>query len=67
MKENGVEGVAMPKIGCVLDLLDWLQVKRLLKEVFENSGFNIVVYTGLSSASTKPKTNESVLKYFSKK
>ena len=67
MKENGVEGVAMPKIGCGLDLLDWLQVKRLLKEVFENSGFNIVVYTGLSSASTKPKTNESVLKYFSKK
>ena len=67
MKENGVEGVAMPKIGCGLDLLDWLQVKRLLKEIFENSGFNIVVYTGLSSASNKPKTNESVLKYFSKK
>ena len=64
MQEKGVEGVAMPRIGCGLDLLDWQRVRRLLEEVFENSCINIVIYTGLS---TKSKTNQSILKYFSKK
>ena len=64
MEEKGVEGVAMPRIGSGLDLLEWQQVRRLLEEVFENSCINIVIYTGLS---TKSKTNESILKYFSKK
>jgi len=64
MQEKGVEGIAMPRIGSGLDLLDWRQVRRLLEEVFENTSFNIVIYTGLS---TKSKTNESILKYFSKK
>ena len=65
--EKGVKGVAMPRIGCGLDLLDWRQVKSLLEQVFQDSGINIVIYTGLSTAAAKPKTNESILKYFSKK
>ena len=45
MQKKGVEGVAMPRIGCGLDLLQWRQVKQLLEEVFKNSESNIVVYT----------------------
>ena len=45
MQKKGVEGVAMPRIGCGLDLLQWRQVKQLLEEVFKNSDSNIVVYT----------------------
>ena len=67
MKEKGVKGVAMPRIGCGLDLLDWGQVKSLLEQVFGDSCINIVIFTGLSTASSKPKTNESILKYFCKK
>ena len=67
MKEKGVESVGMPRIGCGLDLLDWGQVKRLLEEVFQDSSINIVIFTGLSTASSKLKTAGSILKYFSKK
>merc|ERR1712192_8699 len=67
MKEKGVESVGMPRIGCGLDLLDWRQVKRLLEEVFNDSSINIVIFTGLNTASFKPKAGESILKYFSKK
>ena len=45
MRRKGVEGVAMPRIGCGLDLLEWRRVKRLLEEVFEDSDVKIVVYT----------------------
>ena len=45
MQEKGVEDVAMPRIGCGLDLLQWRRVKLLLEEVFNNSESNIVIYT----------------------
>ena len=67
MEENSVTSIAMPKIACGLDLLDWRQVKILIEEVFEGSSIAIVVYTGLSSSSTKSKSTDSILKYFSRK
>ena len=63
MEENCVTSIAMPKIACGLDLLDWRQVKILIEEVFEGSSIAIVVYTGLSSSSTKSNSTDSILKY----
>merc|ERR1712223_1061071 len=45
MVRKGVEEVAMPRIGCGLDLLEWRRVKQLLEEVFKDSGRKIVVFT----------------------
>merc|ERR1712130_141457 len=45
MQKKRVEGVAMPRIGCGLDLLEWRQVRRLLEEVFKDSDSKIVIYT----------------------
>ena len=45
MVRKGIEEVAMPRIGCGLDLLEWRRVKELLEEVFKDSGKKIVVFT----------------------
>merc|ERR1712004_621072 len=45
MVRKGIEEVAMPRIGCGLDLLEWRRVKQLLEEVFKDSGRKIVVFT----------------------
>ena len=37
--------LAMPRIGCGLDCLDWDDVKELLFEVFEDSDIEILVCT----------------------
>lgn len=39
----GVKKVAMPKIGCGLDRLDWDGVKPLLEEVFDGMDLEILV------------------------
>ena len=43
---NNELNIAMPKIGCGLDLLDWQKVKDIINEVFEDTNIEIVVYTG---------------------
>lgn len=35
--------IAMPKIGCGLDKLDWAEVKSVIREVFETTDFEILV------------------------
>ena len=45
MEENGVKEIAMPRIGCGLDKLDWGKVKILLEKVFRGSGIKVIVYT----------------------
>ena len=35
--------VAMPKIGCGLDKLDWVEVKKLIQEIFETTEIEILV------------------------
>eukprot|EP01116_Phalansterium_solitarium_P006370 TRINITY_DN18668_c0_g1_i1.p2 TRINITY_DN18668_c0_g1~~TRINITY_DN18668_c0_g1_i1.p2 ORF type:complete len:160 (+),score=7.63 TRINITY_DN18668_c0_g1_i1:128-607(+) len=41
----GVKRLAMPRIGCGLDQLQWPQVKQTLAEVFDGTGIAIVVYS----------------------
>lgn len=47
MKENmvdtGVKKIAMPKIGCGLDGLNWNIVRSIVKEVFEDTDIEILV------------------------
>jgi O-acetyl-ADP-ribose deacetylase (regulator of RNase III) len=42
--EKGVKCIAMPRIGCGLDRLNWSLVKRMIDEVFEESGIEIKIY-----------------------
>ncbi len=39
-----VTELAMSKIGCGLDELDWKLVSRIIDKVFENSNIKIIVY-----------------------
>lgn len=39
----GIKCLAMPKIGCGLDRLDWNRVSVMIKEVFSNLDINILV------------------------
>ena len=39
----GVTHLAMPKIGCGLDRLDWDKVSTMIKEVFDDLDINILV------------------------
>ena len=45
MRANGVESVAMPRIGCGLDGLQWDKVRGRLQELVKEKGVNVVVYT----------------------
>jgi len=42
--EHSVKHIAMPKIGCGLDKLDWNAVRTLIKNVFLDSDIKISVY-----------------------
>lgn len=45
MKENRVNSVAMPQIGCGLDKLKWEVVRKIIKEIFPpESKINIIIY-----------------------
>ena len=44
--KNSVTRIAMPRIGCGLDRLDWEIVSQKLKEIFDDdSGIDIDVYS----------------------
>ena len=43
--EHTVETIAMPKIGCGLDKLEWNAVRTLIKNVFLDTDIRITVYT----------------------
>lgn len=43
MDIEGINMVAMPKIGCGLDRLRWCDVKNILLEVFDESKYEIIV------------------------
>ena len=42
--EYSVKKIAIPKIGCGLDRLDWIKVKKIIIDVFTDTDINIVVY-----------------------
>jgi O-acetyl-ADP-ribose deacetylase (regulator of RNase III) len=48
MLQQGVKQLAMPKIGCWSDGLDWITVKDCIMEVFKESGVEITVYEKLN-------------------
>ena len=41
----GISTIAIPKIGCGLDQMNWQEVVKLLKDLFADSNIGIGVYT----------------------
>ena len=41
---NNLNKIAMPKIGCGLDRLNWQEVLNILHQIFDNTGVYIRVY-----------------------
>ncbi|KAM6977600.1 ADP-ribose glycohydrolase OARD1-like [Aplochiton taeniatus] len=54
---NSVTRISMPRIGCGLDRLNWDDVSKILKKVFQSSGISITVY----SLPAKPQTKSQML------
>ena len=42
--QHNVKEIAMPKIGCGLDKLEWVKVVEVIKEVFLGTKIHIKVY-----------------------
>ena len=42
--QNGVSNIAMPRIGCGLDRLQWPKVKDMINDVFDGSNITIEIY-----------------------
>jgi O-acetyl-ADP-ribose deacetylase (regulator of RNase III) len=42
--EHGVKHLAMPRIGCGLDRLEWREVKPKIEEIFSSLDISITVY-----------------------
>ena len=43
--ENKVKHLAMPKIGCGLDRLEWSKVKDIINSVFEKTDVTVHIYS----------------------
>ena len=43
--QHDVKKLAMPRIGCGLDRLDWNKVRDMLKEIFNDTHIELIVYT----------------------
>ena len=41
---NNINKLAMPKIGCGLDRLQWGEVSQMIKDVFQNMDIEIRIY-----------------------
>ena len=41
---NGVSTIAIPKLGCGLDQMNWQEIVKLLRDVFAHADVQIVVY-----------------------
>ena len=41
--DDGVKKIAMPRIGCGLDKLDWEDVSQIIQEVFRDTDVEILV------------------------
>lgn len=45
IEEYGIDKLAMPRIGCGLDRLNWEEVRQLILDVFHDTRVTILVYT----------------------
>ncbi len=62
--KNGVKEIAMPKIGCGLDGLQWNAVRTLVKNVFLKDSITLTVYT-LDDDPATAAAEEPTHKYYS--
>ena len=46
---NDVLELAMPRIACGLDGLDWIKVRKLIQWWFQDTNISINIYTGYST------------------
>jgi O-acetyl-ADP-ribose deacetylase (regulator of RNase III) len=44
-EEHTVKKLAMPRIGCGLDRLDWNKVRDMIKEIFKDMKVELTIYT----------------------
>lgn len=44
-ENRGLREVAVPRMGCGIDRLEWPRVKEILRRAFEGSGVSLTVYT----------------------
>ncbi|XP_051814212.1 ADP-ribose glycohydrolase OARD1-like [Acanthochromis polyacanthus] len=42
---NGVHKLSMPRAGCGLDQLEWIEVAKILERVFMGTGITITIYS----------------------
>ena len=42
---NGVSTIAIPKLGCGLDQMNWQEIVKLLQDIFAYADVQLVVYT----------------------
>lgn len=61
VKEKQVKKIAMPRIGCGLDRLDWQKVRPLIEYTFKETGAQITIYNYnedmCESSKQKPTSN----------
>lgn len=43
LTQNGIKKLAIPKLGCGLDLLDWRIVRNMIEVIFQESGIEVLV------------------------
>ena len=41
---NNIRSIAMPKVACGLDKMNWEEVSKIIVDVFQHSGITIFVY-----------------------
>lgn len=58
--DNKVTRISMPRISCGLDRLNWKEVSKILKEVFQSSGISITVYSLPEKQQTSQVTKQNV-------
>ncbi|XP_050537929.1 uncharacterized protein LOC126903640 isoform X2 [Daktulosphaira vitifoliae] len=67
MKKNNLTKLAIPKIGCGLDGLDWFEVQNFIKKLFYGSGIHITVCAPSLSKITDNKISSKALNIYTTK
>ncbi|KRT83741.1 hypothetical protein AMK59_4560, partial [Oryctes borbonicus] len=56
IRTNNVKKLALPRIGCGLDSLEWKYVKNMLEYIFQNVDIQIVIYNFQQDSSSTTQT-----------
>ena len=60
---HGISAIAIPKLGCGLDKMNWQDVVKLLRDIFAYSEIQIVVYS-LDEQAIHPMSAEGDLEFY---